>query len=499
MPSFISNLLKMASGTVIAQVVAIILIPVVTRLYPPEFFGVNQLFLSIAAVILVVSTLSYHFTIMVTEREEDSVNLLGVCVVCLLGISTGAGVVFVGFADWFGSVFNTPLIADYFVWLPLYIILSSLIVVLNEWLSRKVRYGVIARGIVTNTVSTRVIQIGGGLIHASPLGLILGSVIGAGLATLSLLRGLKEDTALLKTVTGGQMKALAARYKHFSLYASLGSLANSVSWELPAFMLAYFFNPTVVGYYALAIMAVKLPMAMVGKSITQVFFQKASEERIQTGDVKNVVREVHTRLISVGIFPFIIFVILAQDLFTFIFGANWLTAGTYAMILAPWTFAVFIISPISSLFGVLDRQRAFFFFELLTLCALTLLFSIGGTFGDPVIALTLFSIGGVFIWGAKSAYLIKEAEAGYRDSVLSLTRHLLLSIVVSLPLIIAKFAGIPFLLLLGVAGVTAVAYYLRIFFTDALIRKEVLRMIRGSVSPRHVRWMERLGLFREQG
>jgi len=496
MPSFINNLLKMASGTMIAQVVAIILIPVVTRLYPPEFFGVNQLFLSIGAVILVVSTLSYHFAIMVTERDEDSMNILAVCVVCLLGISTAVGVVFVGFADWFANVFNTPLIADYFVWLPLYVILSSLIVILNEWLSRKVRYGVIARGIVTNSVSTRVIQIGGGLIQVSPLGLILGSVIGAGLANITLIRGLKEDTALLKTVTGDRMRALAVRYKQFSFYASLGSLANSVSWELPAFMLAYFFNPTVVGYYALAIMAVRLPMAMVGKSITQVFFQKASEDKIHTGDVKNVVREVHTRLISIGIFPFVIFVILAQDLFTFIFGANWLTAGTYAMILAPWIFAVFIISPISSLFGVLDKQRAFFFFEILTLCAWTLLFYIGGTFGDPVIVLTLFSIGGVFIWGAKSAYLIKESEAGYRDSALSLARHLLLSIVVALPLVIGKYVGVPFLLLLGVAGVTTVAYYFLIFFTDALIRKEVLRMIRGFVPPGHVEWMERLGLFR---
>lgn len=496
MPSFISNLLKLTSGTMVAQVAAVVLIPVISRIYPPEFFGVNQLFLSIAAVILVVSTLSYHFAIMVTERDEDSVNLLAVCLVCLLGISTFSGVVFVGFADWFGSVLNAPQIADYFVWLPIYIAFSSLIVVLNEWLSRKVRYGVIARGIVTNSVSTRAIQIGGGLIYASPLGLILGSVIGAGLANLSLLRGLKGDVALLKTVTGGRMRSLAAQYKDFSLFASLGSLANSVSWELPAFMLAYFFNPTVVGYYALAIMAVRLPMAVVGKSITQVFFQKASEEKIQTGDVRNVVREIHTRLISVGIFPFVIFVILAQDLFTFIFGANWLTAGTYAMILAPWIFAVFIISPISSLFGVLDRQRAFFFFEILTLCAWLVLFSIGGTFGDPVVVLTLFSIGGVFIWGAKSAYLIKESEAGYRGSVLSLTRHLLLSIAISLPLIVGKHVGLPFLLLLVVAGITAVAYYLLLFFTDALIRKEVQKMIRGSVPPGHLKWVERLGLFR---
>ncbi|PKL62071.1 MAG: polysaccharide biosynthesis protein [Methanomicrobiales archaeon HGW-Methanomicrobiales-2] len=496
MPSFLSNLLKLTSGTVIAQVVAIVLIPVVTRIYSPEFFGVNQLFLSIAAVILVVSSLSYHFAIMVTEKDEDSVNVLALCVVCLLSISTGFGVIFVGFADWFANVLNTPLIADYIIWLPVFVALSSLTVVLNEWFSRKVRYGIIARGIVTNSVSTRLFQIGSGLMYTSPLGLILGSVVGAGLANLLMLRGLKEDVTLLKTVTPGRMKDLAVRYSHFSLFASLGSLANSVSWELPAFMLAYFFSPVIVGYYALAIMAVRLPMMVVGTSITQVFFQKASEEKIQTGGVKNVVHEVHTRLISIGIFPFVVFVILAEDLFTFVFGANWLTAGIYAMILAPWLFTVFAFSPISSLFGVLDKQRVFFFFEITTLCVWLLLFFIGGTFGDPVVMLALFSVGGVLIWGSKIAYLIRESEAGYRGSVLSLARHLLLSVTVSLPLIIGEYMELPFFLLLGVAGVTAVAYYLLIFFTDALIRREVMGMIRSSVPPRQIEWMERFGLLR---
>ncbi|WP_243668657.1 oligosaccharide flippase family protein [Methanoculleus chikugoensis] len=169
-----------------------------------------------------------------------------------------------------------------------------------------------------------------------PLGLILSSVAGFALADLFMLFGTQEDVSHLKSVTMRRMRELAVRYREFASYGTAGNLANSMSWELPAFMLAYFFNPpTVLGNYALAIMAVKLPMAMVGTAISQVFYQKASEEMNQTGGVKTVVQEVHTRLIAVGIFPFIIFIILAEDLFTFVFGANWLTAGTYAQILAP--------------------------------------------------------------------------------------------------------------------------------------------------------------------
>ena len=496
MASFLSNLFKLTTGTMIAQVVGILLIPVVTRIYSPESFGIAQLFLSIAAVLVVISPLSYHFVVMLPEKDEDSMNVFVLCIVCILSTSAIAGAVFIGFADWFGRIFEMPLIVDYLIWLPIFVVLSGLFAILNEWLSRKVRYGILSRGIVMNSVSTRVFQIGGGLIAPSPLGLILSSVAGLVVAVLFMLRGLQEDVGLLKSVTTKRMRKLAVRYREFALYGTTGNLANSMSWELPAFMLAYFFNPTVLGNYALAMMAVRLPMAMVGRSVDQVFYQKASEEKNLTGGVQTVVQEVHTRLIAVGIFPFVLFIILAGDLFTFVFGADWLTAGTYARILAPWLFAVFIFSPISSLFDVLERQRAYLFFEVVILCAWAVIFSIGGSFGNPALTLALFSIGGVLMWGAKSAYLIRESGAGYRGSVLSLTRHLLLSIIISLPLVLAVFLELPFHLLLGIAGITAVAYYLLIFFTDTLVRSEVIGMVQGLVRPEHIDWMKRLCLFR---
>ncbi|MDD2779815.1 MAG: oligosaccharide flippase family protein, partial [Candidatus Methanomethylophilaceae archaeon] len=290
MASFLSNIFKLTTGTMVAQMTGILLIPVITRIYSPEFFGVAQIFLSIAAVLLVVSSLSYNYVIMLPERDEDSMNVFMLCIVCVLGTSTVTGAVIIGFSDWFETVFEMPMIADYLIWLPIFVGFNSLFVILNGWLSRKVKYGVLSRGIVVNSVSTRVFQIGSGLIVASPMGLIFGSMMGLALSNLFMFRGLKEDVGLIKTVTIERMKGLAIRYKEFPIYGSTASLANSMSWELPAFMLAYYFNPTVLGYYALAIMAVKLPMAMVGTAISQVFYQKASEEMNQTGGVKTVVR-----------------------------------------------------------------------------------------------------------------------------------------------------------------------------------------------------------------
>ncbi|MCC7565365.1 MAG: oligosaccharide flippase family protein [Methanomicrobiaceae archaeon] len=492
MSRFISNLFKLTTGTMLAQIIGIALIPVVTRLYPPDFFGVAQLFLSIAALIVVISSLTYDSVIMLPEKDEDSMNVFALSLLIALGISTVAGAILIGFADWFGELLNTPMIADYLIWLPIYVFANSLFFALNAWLSRKEQYGLLSHGIIMRSVSMKVFQIGGGLITATPLGLILGPVLGLALADIFMLRGLKEDITLLKSVAMDRIKSLAVRYKSFSYYGSTGILANSISWEMPAFMLAYFFNPTILGYYALATMAVRLPMTMVGTAIAQVFFQQASLEKNKTGDIQNAVREIHTRLISIGIFPFVIFIILAEDLFTFAFGAEWLTAGTFARILAPWFFAVFIISPINSLFGVLEKQRAYFMFEIATLCAWAIIFSIGGMLGDPIITLTLFSLGGVLLWGSKSVFLTRASGAGCRDSMQSLAKSLLISIVISIPLMLGVFADISFILLLVLAGISAVAFYLLIIFTDTLVRREFLEMIEGYIPLEYVEWAKRL-------
>ena len=63
----------------------------------------------------------------------------------------------------------------------------------NYWLSRKIRFGVIAGSRILNTLSTKAFQLAIPIWNVSPLGLIAGYVIGYGFADLFMLKGVKED------------------------------------------------------------------------------------------------------------------------------------------------------------------------------------------------------------------------------------------------------------------------------------------------------------------
>src|SRR5512133_567535 len=76
--SFAFDVLTLTGGTTFAQILTILSVPVLTRLYQPENFGVWALYSSIASIISVIICLRYDYSIMLPESDEDAVNLLGV-------------------------------------------------------------------------------------------------------------------------------------------------------------------------------------------------------------------------------------------------------------------------------------------------------------------------------------------------------------------------------------------------------------------------------------
>lgn len=479
MSRFITNVLKLVSGSVIAQGLGILLVPIITRLYSPGDYGAFQVFLSISSILAVLSCLSYQLAIMLPKEEEDSANIVTLCIALVSIISVVSGGVFILLSGWVGETLNTPDLSQYLIFLPVVVFLNGLFVVVNYWLSRRVRFGTLATAQVANSVSSKFVQIGTGFGSASPLGLILGLIAGYGAALLVMLRGIREDLPLFRSVSLSRITYLAKRYRRFPLFTSWSTVANSASLQVAPLMLASFFNPAIVGFYGVAHMVVNMPMSLIGSATGQVFFQKASEEMNRTGSVKTVVREVHQRLVSIGIFPILILMIIGEELFALVLGAQWGTAGGYARILAPWLLLVFIASPLSTIFSVLERQTVDFSFNLLILFSRIAVLYVGGIYGDPVVALILFSITGVIFWGWMNLYVLKISGVAFKSGLEDFLKFFLVALAAAVPLIIVKYLSLPLYILLIVAGIVTIIYYTFVISGDPILKKEFMGILHG--------------------
>lgn len=473
MSNFIANVLKLVSGSVTAQILGILLIPIITRIYNPDDFGIFQLFMSISGILVIVSTFSYQFAIMLPKTEEDAANVTSLCAALVIFISllTGAIVLFIPLN--IDDIFKTPGISAYLPLLPVIIFLNGIFFVQNYWLSRKTRFGVIAGSRVSNTLTTKVLQIGFAKSSVTPLGLIGGYIAGYAFADIFMLKGVKKDIQVFKKVSIKRMKELAIHYKDFPLFSFWSSIANTISPQVPAFLLAYFYSTSVVGHFSLANQVVNLPMGIVGSAIGQVFFQRVSEVKNGNGDgdMKTIVGEVYNKLISIGLFPMILLIILGEQIFTFAFGDDWDVAGTYVKILVPWIFLVFLSSPITTLYNVFEKQKVWLTFSIVLLVSRVIALVIGGTSGNPEFALALYSFTGAVFWLWNNAYLLGLAGISKKESIYVLAKYAVIGLVVSAPLVLLEMISSSFYVIMFAAVVVTIIYYTIALHEDPMFRK----------------------------
>jgi lipopolysaccharide exporter len=461
MSNFVANVLKLISGSVTAQVLGILLVPLLTRIYNPDDIGIFQIFLSITGILIIFSTFSYQFAIMLPKTEEDSANVALLCAILVTLVSLLIALVVYFLPQNVEYIFNSPGISKYLIYIPALTFFNGIYFVQNYWLSRKTRFGVISGSRISNTLSTKVFQLLIPIWSVSPFGLIFGYTAGYGIADLFMLKGMKEDIKVFKKVSVKKMKEMAIQYKNFPLFSSWSDLANTISPQLPTFLLAYFYGTTVVGYFSLANQVVNMPMGLLGAAIEQVFFQKISEAKNRNNpeEMKIIVSEVYKKLILIGVFPMILLLILGKEIFTFAFGKNWYVSGIYIKILVPWIFLVFLSSPISTLYMVFDKQKVWLTFSMILLISRVASLVIGGCYGDPEFTLCLFSFTGILCWLWNNAYLLNLVGINKMESIKILIEYTAIGIIVSTPLILLEALSENFYLILFAVGIITPIYY----------------------------------------
>lgn len=458
-----------------AQGLAVMVAPVLTRLFEPEAFGVAALFVSITSVINVVACLRYELAIVLPQTDEEAANLLGGCLLIVLGVAGSTAISVYFFADYMAQQLNSSELGNYFWLVPPVVFVNGLILALSYWNNRTKQFGRISIIKAVSSVVTQGTKFGAGLLGFISVGVLIwatafGQFVAAATLTWQIWRC---DWRLLRsTVTKDRIVVNLKRYYRFPLYNTWSALLNSASHQLPALMLAYFFSKTVVGYYALGMMVLNMPLKMLGEAIAQVFFQKASETCNRKGDVSIVVREVYSRLVSLGLFPILVLTLLSEDLFVIAFGDRWAEAGQYIQILGPLLFFQFLSSPISTLFAVLEKQHYGLFFNILLFGTRIASIIVGGMAGDIRLTLVLFVSTGVACYGFLSFWLISKAGLSAVYALQQIIKFAFYSSPLILVLALAKwsFAVNSIGLLLLAAGCLA-TYFFGVIKRDNEIRK----------------------------
>lgn len=450
---FGSNVLKLVSGKLVAQAIALSVMPIATRMYSPSDFGVLQIFTSLTAVIIVISSLRYDLAIMLPEKDEEAVNIVALSVAIVGFIVILSFFTVVIFKDGIANLLGVPELSFYLWLAPIAILTGGSLSVYKYWSLRRQRFGRVALASVSEKISNSTVKLTVGVLdRAGPGGLINASIVGAMIGTMFLAgRSFLYDWSFFKeNITFKKIKYWAIRYKKFPIYSSWSVLMNHATLQLPTVMLAYFFSSDIVGYYALANRAIKLPLTLISEAVARVFFQKVSIVNNNCGNTAIVVEAVFKKLVLLGAFPLVVLTLSGNSLFVFVFGSDWSEAGHYIQFFAPWLFFVFIASPLGAMFNVLEKQRLSMVFNFINFTITLLALLIGGGLGHPRLAVILFSITGLLINSSYCFWVLAISGVSIYRSI----KHIWISCIFC----------IPFLCLISISKIFRLGWFYEIAF-----------------------------------
>jgi O-antigen/teichoic acid export membrane protein len=355
--SFFANVAVLAGGTAFAQGLAVSLAPVLTRLYSPDDFGVMTVYASLLAMATVVASLSYQLAIPLPDDDKTAASVLALAL--LITLLTSA-LLLVGVQLWgpqLAALVNAPKLAPYLWMLPLGLVLGGVYQALNYWAVRKKAFTRITRTRVNQSLTGALSQVILGLLQVKPLGLLIGVAAGqsAGSGTLGTLAW-QQDQAALRGISWAGIWQMACRYRRFPFMASPAGLLNSAALALPAVFLSAYYGSTAAGHFGLTLRVMGMPLALVGVAVSQVFLAEASRTvQDAPGETYGLLMRTVRRLaLMAGGIGFL--GVLGPWVFAPLFGGQWREAGVYFLAMTPAACTQFIVSPISTLALVMERQ-----------------------------------------------------------------------------------------------------------------------------------------------
>ncbi len=483
--SFFTSVLKLVSGTTLAQLITILTAPFITRLFAPEAFGLLNVFSSMITIVAVVICLRYEFAIILPEDDEDAANLVGVCVLIAFGISLLIGVFLLVLGRPLVNLLKAPNIYPFLWLIPIGLMIQGLFQALNYWNTRTKRFGRLSIARVAASSTTSALPIFLAFIgQATAASLVFSYVAGTFVYACALgAQVLKESGAFFyRFIQRTRMLVNLKRYRKFPLVDSWGSFINNLSWQLPSLMLLYFFSATVVGYYSLSNRLILLPLTLLGNSIAQVFYQRSAELRSNPLNLSKSVQLVFHRLAAIGLYPAVILAIAGPQLFGIVFGANWVEAGRYSQILSPWMFVLFISTPLGNLFATLERQELSLIVNSIILVTRFASLLIGGLTHNIYLTLVIWSVSGVLVYGGLALWLLKLTQVAWESAFRSLLQFLLSACVPALLLLaFLKFLTPNAFWVVTLTMTSALIYYALVLAKDRSLRDYLMALLPKNI------------------
>ncbi|MCX6253886.1 MAG: oligosaccharide flippase family protein [Bacteroidia bacterium] len=362
------------SGTALAQLIPILLQPILRRYFSPEIFGAYSVYLSLIGILIVISSFRYELAIILPRKDNEAAGVFFLTILLNLIFNI---LLLLAIILWkkkiIGYLNLSESFADYLYIVPLGTFLFSSYQSINYWLIRKKRFFPIS----LNKFARRGFEGGAQVIFKFAKvshGLIFGDLIGH---TANIISGIYQGSKSglsLRLFSPDKIKYVLFKYSEYPKFNIIPSFMSACSYLLPAIIINKFYSAENTGYFDLSKLFLSIPPALIASSISNVLLESISEKNKTKLSIRKDLTSILIFVSIAIVFEIGIIMFWAEDLFRIFFGARWEFSGTISKILV-WAFAFnFFVSSFSSIFISLRKIKLLSVWQLLYFISILSLF-----------------------------------------------------------------------------------------------------------------------------
>lgn len=372
---FFKNVLTLSIGTVIAQLMPFLALPILQKyFYTPSDFGLLAVFITLFELIASASTFKLEYGIVAIKEKLQAIHLAVGATFVSLVVAFVLLCTLIFTKDIISMHYGVPEYSNYFLLLPLYIVLLNLNDILSYWNNRLKSFKTISKAKVIQSFFSESFKLSFGLLQVSFIGLLIGRLLGFLFSFMFYFKSFaKSDVSLMKSISFNEVRNQVKLNKKFVYFSTpsvfLGSLINVVYVNL---FLTHF-GADVVGNITISMSYTAAAFGLISVSFSQVFYSRISqiENRVE---LKRVYKTFALYLFLAALVPLSILYMLPSNWIVVILGEEWSELLTIARIMILWQIFWFVSSSLSFIYIRLGRQKEMMLFDFIHLLLIPISF-----------------------------------------------------------------------------------------------------------------------------
>jgi O-antigen/teichoic acid export membrane protein len=365
---FARSVAVLAGGTATAQVINVVMAPVITRLFEPADVGRIGLYLVFVDLASVGLLLRLE-TALVSGRGDREAAQIAVLAFLVLPVTTiiAAGVFLVLIR---GSIAGYDALPELSApWMLLSLALAGAVAVLRYWLVRANTFRPVSQSVIAQNAGRATAQVGFGAAGLGWMGLLgadlLGRAAGLLVTARTTARAVLHQAGPLRELPA---RALLRRYWRFPVLSLPSSFLDAFALALPIPLITSLYGVEAAGLFVLVQMVLALPTAVIGASVADAFHGRIAQlARDSPEQADRLFSRTGWALLAIGAPIAIAIMVVGPLVFDLVFGPRWHAAGPLVVAMAPWALASLVVGPLSRVVFVYEGQALKVAYDVLVL------------------------------------------------------------------------------------------------------------------------------------